>query len=56
MNVVRGYAAINLGEAGWRGVIEGDVPCDQFRKDSDEALVDAKELYNSFADAKELND
>lgn len=45
MGVVDGYAAFNFASQGWKGMIAGNKFCGEFRKTSEEALLDAKKLY-----------
>lgn len=43
--VVEGYAAFNFGTRGWKGVIAGNRYCKEYRETSEDALQDAKEMF-----------
>lgn len=43
--VIEGYAAFNIIPDGWKGVVAGNRFCDHYRKTSDDALQDAKEMF-----------
>lgn len=50
MNIVEGYAAINCSDSfvtKWVGVIAGNIWCEKHRKTPDEALKDAKLMFDA---------